>query len=478
VKRLSKVILIAVAVFCGIAAIAVGAMVFYLQSDDARQKIEIAVTKALKTRVRIGKAGLSSWNAVRAESITIPTSDESAALVSAPTFAAKFRYMPLLSGELQLYDLTVERAQVIWPQDAEGRWSWPALPKPEKIQTDEPKVPREKKKSAVTIAGLKLLGANIEFRDAEQKPVIVATGVDVDFTKVTPEAIEGSATVMKLTWLNKYVFESVSTPFRYAGGSVNLDNIQAVTFGGNIRGTLGMDAEAAESPFKIHLELQGVSLRDLLAVAGWSGGDISGKISGQVDATGNSKNFARLEGPGRFTIEQGRFTRMPLLDPIAQVLEIPELSDLRTSDAFVEFKLRDEKAFVDSLVLATPNLRLSADGVSRFDNKLMLNATLSIADPLARRLPDFSLQNFQKGADGQYSLQFKISGSNDRPKTDLAEKLIGGTVKEKVEDLLSGFFGTKPKKDDKKEKEKESDKKKKKDKDKSKSESPDAPTRL
>ena len=98
--------------------------------------------------------------------------------------------------------------------------------------------------------------------------------------------------------------------------------------------------------------------------------------------------------------------------------------------------------------------------------------TLSIADTLARRLPEFSLQNFQKATDGQYSLQFKISGTNDRPKTDLAEKLIGGSVKEKVEDLLSGFFGTKPKKEDKKEK--ESEKKK----EKPKTEPRDAPTRL
>jgi hypothetical protein len=462
VKRLSKVILITLCVIVGLCLAGIAGALIYLQSDGARQRIEIAVTKALKTPVRIGKAGLSSWNAVRAESITIPTLDGSTALVTAPTFAAKFRYGPLLSGELQLYDLVVEKAQVVWPQDEEGRWSWPGLPKAEKVETDEPKLPRAKKKSAVSINGLKLAGANIELRDAQQKPVVVAKGVNVDFTKVGRDGVEGEATIANLVWLGRYIFDNVTTPFRYVDGAVNLEDIQAVSLGGNVHGRLNMDAGAAESPFDIHLELHGLSLRDLLALAGWTSGDIAGKLSGQVDAKGTSKNIARLEGPGRFTIEGARFTRLPLLDPIAQVLEIPELSDLRTSEAFVDFNLRDEKAFVDSLVLATPSLKLSANGVSRFDNKLVLDATLTITDSVARKLPDFSRENFTKRESGEYALEFKITGSNDRPKTDLAERLIGGSVKEKVEDLLSGLFGTKPKekgKDKDKEKQKEKEKK-------------------
>ena len=77
-----------------------------------------------------------------------------------------------------------------------------------------------------------------------------------------------------------------------------------------------------------------------------------------------------------------------------------------------------------------------------------------------KTLPDFAEKNFTKRDDGQYVLDFKITGKTNAPKTDLAEKLIGGNVKDKVEDLLSGLFGTKTK-----EKEKEEEKKKEKEKD-------------
>jgi hypothetical protein len=220
--------------------------------------------------------------------------------------------------------------------------------KPEKIETgaptEQPAAPKQRKKSAVSIDGMKLTGATIEFRDAKQQPIIVASGVDVNFTKVGQDGTEGQATITRLAWLTRYVFENVSTPFHYAGGALDLGNIQAVTLGGNIRGTLQMNAEAAESPFTVHMDCTG-SVSTTCSHSPVDGRDISGKLSGQVDAKGTSKNFQRLEGPGRLTIEEGRFTRLPLLDPIAEVLEIPELSDLRTSDAFVDFKLRDEKAF-------------------------------------------------------------------------------------------------------------------------------------
>jgi uncharacterized protein involved in outer membrane biogenesis len=118
---------------------------------------------------------------------------------SAPTFDAKFRYGPLLSGELQLYDLMVKQAQVIWPQDADGRWTWPGLPKIEKVETEEPSFHGRRRNPRFSISGLKLAGANIELRDAAQKPVVVATGVDVDFTKVGQEGTEGNAKVGRIS---------------------------------------------------------------------------------------------------------------------------------------------------------------------------------------------------------------------------------------------------------------------------------------
>jgi hypothetical protein len=75
---------------------------------------------------------------------------------------------------------------------------------------------------------------------------------------------------------------------------------------------------------------------------------------------------------------------------------------------------------------------------------------------MAQTLPSNALTKLD---DGRYSLDFKISGKASKPKTDLAEKLIGGRVQDKVIDLLGGLFGTKSgKKNEDKQEKKESEK--------------------
>ena len=146
---------------------------------------------------------------------------------------------------------------------------------------------------------------------------------------------------------------------------------------------------------------------------------------------------------------------------MAEVLAFPELANLQPRETTVVFNLRDEKAFIDSLMLKTGTLTINAKGVARFDGKLILDSQLLLPDSTFKTLPDFAGTNFTRQDDGSHTLDFKISGKTNAPKTDLAEKLIGGSVKDKVQDLLGGLFGTKPKdKDDEKKKDKDKNKKK------------------
>jgi hypothetical protein len=173
-----------------------------------------------------------------------------------------------------------------------------------------------------------------------------------------------------------------------------------------------------------------------------------------MDVTGNTNKIARLEGPGQLKIENGRLQKLELFEALAQVLSFPELANLQPRLTTAEFKLRDERAFIDSLVLDTGNLKITSKGEARFDGKLKLDSQLGVTERTYRSLPDFTARNFTRQDDGQYTLDFKITGKTNSPKTDLAEKLIGGSLKDKVEDLLGGLFGTKKDKIDEKPKDK------------------------
>ena len=469
-KRLSKVILITLALVVALLAASVIGVIVYSRSDDGRAQIEESLTKALKTPIRITKIDFLPWRDLRAEGVIVPSSDQSETpLASAPSFGADYRFWPLLRGDLQLHSLVLDQPHLVWAQNADKKWVWPSAekaagPKLESLEEpEEPKKTKEKKKSSVSIAGLKLVEGTVELLDPNRQPVFHGSGVNADFTDFT-EGVTGSATIAKLVWNEKWVFENVTAKFRYSKGSVVLEELVGNSLGGSVRGNLEIRTSEDGSPFKADLEVRGVDLNLLAQAVGWSAGDVGGKVSGKINVAGKTKEFARLEGPGLLTIENGHLRKLELFESLAHALAFPELANLQPRETLVDFKLRDEKAFIDSLVLRTGTLTISSKGVARFDEKLMLDSELLLPEQTYKTLPDFAASNFTKLDDGQYRLEFKISGKTNAPKTDLAEKLIGGNLKDKVEDLLGGLFGTKTKEkdDEKKDKKKDKDKEKEK----------------
>jgi hypothetical protein len=404
------------------------------------------------------------WRELRAEGVSVPASAESGTpLAAAPTFRADYRFWPLLRGELQLHSLILEQPKLMWPQNAEGKWVWPTIAKkPSEPKEDKPaekKVPG-KKKSSVTVAGLKLVDGTIQLYDSKQRLVFHGIGTNADFGDFT-DGITGTASFTKLIWNETWVFENVSAKFHYSKGVFKLQDLIGASLGGEVAGQLEISTDEEGSPFKADLEVKRVDLRNLAAAAGWDAGEVGGSVSGTVKVTGKTKEFARLEGPGHLRIENGYLRKLELFESLANVFSLPELANLQPRETIVDLNFRDEKAFIDSLVLKTGTLTINAKGVARFDEKLTLDSQLLLPERTFNTLPDFAASNFTK-RDDQYVLDFKITGKTNAPKTDLAEKLIGGSVKDKVQDLLSGLFGTKTKEDEKKkEKDKEKEKKKK-----------------
>lgn len=454
VKRLSKVILIALAAILAVAACAVVGLRIYVQGDSGRAKLEEAVGKALKLPVRIGKIALQLPSTLRVDEIA---SVDSGAL-GQPKIAAKalrgtLALRPLLGGEFEFRDVVLEEPTFDWPQTAQGRWAWPEEAKEKSgPKSKEPKVEKvPSQKTTVGVRGIKLVNGIIHLRNSNGEPVITAADVVTEFSEVSERQLLGAVTIGRLVWGERYAFEKVRTKLSYAGEVLVLDELEATTFGGSVRGRYEMDTKADGQPFKARIALKGVDLNSLSIVAGWADGEVLGRLNGEAEMSGRTDRIERLEGPGRISIEGGRFKKLDVFESIAQLVGLGELANFQPRETTAEFKLRDEKMFIESLVFATENLRISANGVARFDGKLTLDARLAMPERFMQTIPEIARGSFTKLDDGRRGLDFKITGKTNKPKTDLAERLIGGKVQDKLGDLLGNLFGSKPdKKDDKK----------------------------
>ncbi|MEO8352987.1 MAG: AsmA-like C-terminal region-containing protein, partial [Chthoniobacteraceae bacterium] len=438
---------------------------FYLKSPRARAQIEEALSDALGTPIQITNLSFNIWSDLEINGITVPAPDGSAdRFLTAREFTAEYRLLPLTVKTLVIPKMVLREPVMIWPQNEEGRWVWPKRKK-EKANVPDKKKEGVKGKSTsgfeVVIRSLEIQNGHITMLDREKNPMFIGEGVTLKFTRLEKDDLEGSLTAEHLTWAGVFPTHHVTTPFIYREDTLSLPDLAADVAGGKMRGSLKVATNGKDAPMNVDMTFEEINFGTLAAENGWAERGVAGRLFGNVHLNGKTREMARAEGRGRLEVKDARFEKLNLFQTIGQVLEIDELANLQLTEATASLRIADEKAFVESLVLGTPNLRITANGVARFDKKLKLDAKLAVDSNLAGRLPGFVLDEFSAASsESMRAIEFKISGQIDKPKTDLAEKLIGKKIGGQVTELISSLFGGRQDKDSGK----DGDKKRKKDK--------------
>jgi hypothetical protein len=128
-----------------------------------------------------------------------------------------------------------------------------------------------------------------------------------------------------------------------------------------------------------------------------------------------------------------------LLVALGQVLQIEELTQLHLQEAEAKFHITPGLVTIDELVLRSPNIKLSATGTVNFNGKLHLSSQLVINEKVRSQLFKPIRENFQPTADAGYSaVDFQVSGTVDKPRTNLVDRIVGRDLKDIVTGLLGG----------------------------------------
>jgi hypothetical protein len=155
-----------------------------------------------------------------------------------------------------------------------------------------------------------------------------------------------------------------------------------------------------------------------------------------------------LAGRGEVVLHNGLMEQYPLLKMIGEALQIEELSRLDLQQAQLDFRLGENKAHIESLVLESPNVSLTAKGATDLDgNHLDLAASLAIDSKVSRQLPGWVEGNFEPvPGNDRRMIHFGVSGSVQKPKTDLMRVMVGQKIEKPVIELLRYLNGGKRKK--------------------------------
>ena len=504
-KKVSKAILIALGVLLALGTLLIVGLNLYVQSPGSQARIQEELSKALRLPIKLTNTSVTPWSDLRITGISIPNGG--ANFLEAASFTARYRLLPLLEGKLIITEMIVESPKIVWVQNAEGNWKMPepeeaaaaakeetspqsadpSVPAPSEAATseipspDKPKKPKKAPKSEaekaskdqpkspkegnfqVVVNRFDVKNGTVELLDKSNKRVATLSDVNMIYTSLSAERVEGTATIGKAVWEDMLTVENFRTPFKYADHELTLAEITASLAGGSLRGWVNQRDDEAASPFKAAFDLDQIDLDRIMTDAGAQHGQAAGKVSGQFEMHGDARRTEKAEGTGRLDVSNGQFRQLEFFQGIGQALGIRELSDFRLKDGHADVRLGGEKLYVENLLLTTPDLQLSAkNGWVRLakDKKVDLDAQLAVQESLVKQLPRMVRDSFAVADDNRRTIDFKIFGTTDKLKTDLVDKLIGQKINAQFGDLISTLFGGSKKAEDEKKKAEEEERKK------------------
>ncbi len=468
-KRVPKILTItALLLLLLVVAVAVG-LNLYVQSPGAQARIQQQISEALGIPMEITSTSIG-LGTVQISGVRFPNGEQN--LLEARSFSAEYQLWPLLQRRLEIRKMVLDSPKIYWAQNADGKWVLPAMPdKGRKEAPALPNAPAPNEKTTppsgggfqVVLDALEINNGSIVLLDAKQQRIATATDVEMRYSLRTAGKVEGTISAGRIVWQDALTIDEVKSPVDFDKGDLSFPDLRGRVAGGNLQAKASVQTEAKNSPFTVELTLTGVDLARLSAEGGWQANQAGGTLAGKLALKGEMKNLDRTEGQGELALLDGKFKQLNLFQTIGQVLQIPELSDLRVRTGQANFRVNDEKTYIDHLVLETPDLQFSTKGNVRFDGKLTLDAQLAVSPKLATQLPGFVRENFSPpDAAGRVSIAFDITGKTDRPKTNLMERVIGQRISGQFNDLLSGLFPDRKEKDKDKDKDKEKEKEEKK----------------
>jgi type II secretion system protein N len=478
-QRIFRVVAIVIGSLVALCALAVIGLNLYVQSVGAQARIQQELSHRLGVPVKIRSISITPWGGLTVGGISVTDPARKTDFLTAKAFEMHAAISSILSGDLVIKKVSLVRPNVLWAQDQDGRWRLPgeqgapALPGTQEtgvapaapppapedsmesspsppavvplapvIEEPAPRVahPKAVRQIVPDIRRAAIRDGNFRFLDKRDDLVAAFEGVELQTTIEHSDLLQGVVHIERLSAHDRFFLQKIRSPFKYSPDGVELSRISARAAGGEIDGQFSVRPAEENSPFHLNVRFKNLKADDVVTDAGGNRGTITGELDGTLDASGKAGDENGMTGSGEIILRNGKLQQYSLLVALGQILQIEELTQLQLDQAEAKYHLENGQVKVDDLVLRSPNLRLSATGIIALNGKLHLDAQLAINEKVRSQLFKPIRQNFQPTSDPQYSaVDFQVTGTLERPRTNLVDRIVGRDLK----DLVSGFLGGK-----------------------------------
>jgi uncharacterized protein involved in outer membrane biogenesis len=192
--------------------------------------------------------------------------------------------------------------------------------------------------------------------------------------------------------------------------------------------------------YQLNLQVKNADVDKLLQEAGVEKRPLNGKLQATTALAGTG-GLSTIVGNGRAEIVGGELKGVPALELVGALLQVPELSDLRFDQCVLEFSISNNVMQTPVVKITSPKVQITGKGeVSLADYSLNHDLTLALAKDVLANAPKEIRSIFTERSDGFLTLDFRVWGPYEKPKTDLTKRLVKGVANQLFGNDLKKLF--------------------------------------
>ena len=417
----------------------------YLHTPEFKERVLSMVGEAAGSQVEVAEMDISVLRGITLEGVTIADpsglADE---FLRADRLILRHQLLPLLSRQVQIDRLSLDKLVATLVQRKDGAWNFErffataqgagAQPATAPDETSE----RESafdvslsqfSASDVEISFLNSGGGRTQVHDLD----LVSS---VSFLEGRLNGV-GRMSVGTVNFGDSLVVRNVRAPVLISPEELKVSPVSGEVAGGELSGDV-VFSTAPEFRYMMDLQLTGADVKALLQQA---------KVDLEID--GSLQVSVRVEGPGglpalvgegQASVIGGRVSQLPAQDLVASLLQAPSLREIEFEECVVEFTLADNILETPVIRLLSPSVQVTGQGsLSLEQNTLDHDMMLALSQEVLAQVPAPLLRAFSQREDGFYTLEFRLWGPLDSPRTDIQQKITRGAAEGLLEKGLEGL---------------------------------------
>jgi hypothetical protein len=456
--------LLALAVALGLLAAAVLALNLHLQSAGMQEQLRAAAVDTVGLPLNVRSAFYTPWDGIRLRGLVMPDTENAGVnFLEASEFQIVFRLLPLLRREFVVSRLSLKEAVLTWRQNSEGQWrvprdaelavpvaaGTPAVARPAPPATVAPGVPVEEPRPtsapvfALRVEGMEIRRSRILFENRDGWPLLDADGISAR-ASVTPTGdAAGQASIPEAVLAGLIVARDLGADFTLEEGQLDLTAIRGEVAGGTLGGGGSIATRSEGSPYQWDLNLANLDMAQLRLPGSFGGTRFEGLLSAKFHLEGRNAPNRRVRGGTRVDLAQGRLIPSSYLQGLGQALGIRELRGMDISEAYAVLRIEDDLIHVEPLWLRAEEFAVEMRGPITRGGGLDLKARLLLSPTVAQRVS--GLTGRQLGTtstiEGYREVPFTVTGTLEKPRSDLASRLLGGGAAGRLGEMFLNFLG-------------------------------------